>query len=334
MSWMRRSSFVGSRRFLLVPLLLGIALVASCGSPGDGADTRPDPSSAAYPITVEHALGSTTVETPPRRVVALGSNDADIALALGIAPVAIRSIYDFPRGVGPWAEDELGSASPLVMGRQINYEMIASAQPDLILNVKSSGDRAEHETLSRIAPTVALPVGAAPYAPTWQATTRLIATALGRVQQGEDLVARTEGYLNGVATANPTFAGRTLTYLDLSAGRIDVGGRNSTTLTTMRALGFRPVPYVRDLPQDRSQNQISPELVPRLDADVVLAYSIGYSDEEALRDAPAVGRLEAVRAGRARFLPDLALSSPSVLSIPYGVDGLLPFLRSATAGGR
>lgn len=334
MSRLRRSPSALSRRLLAVPFVLGMAIVAACAGPGAGAGAPgPGPSApGTFPVTVSHSLGSTTIAGPPQRVVTLGSTDADVALALGVTPVAIRSTYSFPRGVGPWAEDELGAATPPVMGRQINYELIAASRPDLILNVKSGGDRSEHETLSRIAPTVALPAGAPPYAPTWQETTRLIATALGRATQGEELVSRTDAYLAGVAAENPTFAGKTLTYLDLSAGRIDFGGRNATTLTTMRALGFQPVPYVRDFPEDRSQNLISAELVPNLDADVVLAYSIGYTDEEALRDAPAIGRLAAVRDGRARFLPDLSLSSPSVLSIPYGVDALVPFLRSATEG--
>jgi hypothetical protein len=40
--------------------------------------------------------------------------------------------------------------------------------------------------------------------------------------------------------------------------------------------------------------------------------------------------LSAVRDGRAYWLSDLSLSQPSVLSIPHGVDAMLPVLEEAT----
>ena len=44
-----------------------------------------------------------------------------------------------------------------------------------------------------------------------------------------------------------------------------------------------------------------------------------------------VRRAVRVREGRTYWLPDLSLSAPSVLSIPYGVDAMVPFLEEATA---
>ena len=319
-------------RSLVVGATAVLMALAGCGAPApEPGPAVPAPASATFPVTVEHSLGSTTVEREPARVVTLGPSDADVALALGVVPVGIHSRYGFERGVGPWAEAALGDAAPAVTGgRELNYEAIAATAPDLILNVGSSGEQEEHDTLSRIAPTIALPVGAQPYAPRWQDATQLIAQALGRPADGARLVSDTEAYLQRVAGENPAFAGRTLTYLDLVGGEAYVGGRETTVVTTMRELGFTDTPFVAALPPEDVQTALSAELLPQIDADVLLVYPIDSTGEEAWGTVPGLAGLAAVRDGRAHVLPDLALSAPSVLSIPHGVDRLLPFLRAAT----
>jgi len=47
-------------------------------------------SGAAFPVTVPHRFGSTTIPAEPKRVVSLGYTDRDAILALGVVPVAIR----------------------------------------------------------------------------------------------------------------------------------------------------------------------------------------------------------------------------------------------------
>lgn len=122
---------------------------------------------AAFPITLEHALGTVTIPAEPQRVVALIDRDADTVLALGVQPVGIRSNYNFDAGVGPWAEPLLTTEPAVWKGRELNFEAIAAADPDLIVFATSGGDAAEYERLSQIAPTIALPRGANP----WEATT-------------------------------------------------------------------------------------------------------------------------------------------------------------------
>lgn len=318
------------RRLACVVAVLALTL-AGCGA-GDTPppDSPPDAGASAggFPVTVEHSLGSTTIEREPSRIVTLGATDADIVLALGVEPVGIRSPYGFERGVGPWAEDEL-TGSPTVLGREIDYETVAALEPDLIVNVFADGEQAAHDILTRIAPTVALPSGARPFAPTWQDSTRLIAQSLGRPADGERLVEGTEDYLAIVAAANPEYAGATLTYLDVQAGQAYVGSQDATAVELMGELGFQSVPFVRDLSPDRTQNLVSPELISEVDADVLLVYSIGSTDEEAVTSTPGLADLDAVRDDRTYFLPDLSLSAPSVLSIPYGIDALVPFLQAA-----
>jgi iron complex transport system substrate-binding protein len=312
-----------------VALLL---VLAGCSSAPAPAEQAAPAASASFPITVQHSLGSTTIPQQPTRVFTLGTSDVDTVLALGVTPVGIHSRYGFERGVGPWAEDELGSATPTVtIGRELNYEAIAAARPDLIINVISSGAREDYDKLSQIAPTIPLPAGAEAYSPTWQQAARLIAQSLGKQPEGDKLVTDTEDYLRRIGNDNPTFGAKTLTYLDVMGGANYVGGNATTVVALMREMGFRNTPYVDGLPATETQHPLSAELLPQVDADVVLVYGFGAGRDELLAGNVALANLGAVREERAYFMPDLALSSPSVLSIPYGVDTMLPFLKAATA---
>ncbi|EFL13778.1 conserved hypothetical protein, partial [Streptomyces sp. C] len=68
---------------------LGAALLAGCGSgtpdPAPGKDDgAPAAAAGAFPVTVEHAFGTTEVTKAPRRVVSVGYTDDQAVLALGI----------------------------------------------------------------------------------------------------------------------------------------------------------------------------------------------------------------------------------------------------------
>ena len=54
----------------------------------------PTPSAeAAFPVTIEHKYGSTTIATRPERVVSVGDRDHEHLLALGIEPAGVRDWY-------------------------------------------------------------------------------------------------------------------------------------------------------------------------------------------------------------------------------------------------
>lgn len=194
-------------------------------------------------------------------------------MALGVVPAGIHSLYGFDRGVGPWAQDELAGTSPTVWkGRSYNFEAVAASRPELILYVSSAGDPDEYDILTGIAPTVGLPTGAVPYAAPWRDATRLVARSLGLAAEGDRLVEEVDDYIVDLAASNPSFPGKTITYLDVFGAEIYAGGRESTVLDTMVGLGFEPVSHIRDLQPSKSQNLISAELITLVDADVLLIY--------------------------------------------------------------
>jgi iron complex transport system substrate-binding protein len=47
-------------------------------------DTTSESEAAAFPVTIEHKFGETTIDAEPERVVSIGYNEHDFLLALGV----------------------------------------------------------------------------------------------------------------------------------------------------------------------------------------------------------------------------------------------------------
>ena len=80
---------------------------AAAPDPPTTADDAAEPTATtsvdadAFPVTIEHAFGETTIEAEPTRVATLGWTDQDSALALGVVPVGATKIT--------WGGNEAGS---------------------------------------------------------------------------------------------------------------------------------------------------------------------------------------------------------------------------------
>jgi iron complex transport system substrate-binding protein len=311
--------------------LLAAALVACGGAPNPTAPAAPTaaPTSAgtaAFPVTIEHAFGSTTIPAAPRRVVTIGFNEADFALALGVVPVGVRDfIGEYAEESRPWAQEALGGATPEVVGgNELELEKIAALQPDVILGVYSFIDRATYERLSGIAPTVAPP--SETVAATWQEQTRITGRALGLTERAEQVVADTEARFAEARAANPEFAGKTLAAGFVVGGETYALGTDDLRTQLFSDLGFT-------LPA--TSTTLSRELLGELDKDVLVVLGESRAAAEADQQLAA---LRVVRDGRVAYLGDFstpfagALGFGSPLSLPYALDIAVPALRSAVGG--
>ena len=98
-----------TRRHLLAGLsALAVApLLAACGEDEatSGTDEPAAPEAAgAFPVTIAHKYGETTLEKAPTRVVCVGLTEQDALLALGIVPVAVTKWFgDAPGYIFSWA---------------------------------------------------------------------------------------------------------------------------------------------------------------------------------------------------------------------------------------
>lgn len=200
------------KRSIVVSLLFILALLAAaCAAPAPAtaapetqapeveapAAEAPAAEEAAFPVTIAHKYGSTTLDTAPERIVLVGLNEQDALLALGVVPVATREWYgERPGAIFEWAQDELaalGGETPVVLsGGQLNFEEIAALEPDVIVGLYAGITQEEYTTLSQIAPTIAQPAEYVDWGVPWQEVTRTMGQIVGKAAKAESLIAGVE----------------------------------------------------------------------------------------------------------------------------------------------
>ncbi|MBR2835773.1 MAG: ABC transporter substrate-binding protein [Coriobacteriales bacterium] len=180
------------RRFIAAMAAAGI----TCGAAMSGfafADENKDSEKDAFPVTIKHAFGETTIEAIPERVVTAGWSVHDVPLALGIAPVACEAAnFGIVEGqtLLPWSEKaykKLG-VEPITIDNNDGYdfEAISDARPDVILCTYSGVTEEDYKELSKIAPTVPYPEVA--WSIPWRTNIQMCAAALGKVKEGDKLI--------------------------------------------------------------------------------------------------------------------------------------------------
>jgi len=100
-------------------------------------------------VEIEHAQGTTKVDSNPERVVVIGLGALDTVKAFGVEPVAISTVSMFPDYLSEYRDYEFVSAGSL---HEPDFETIYTQKPDLII----IGTRAasKYKELSEIAPTI------------------------------------------------------------------------------------------------------------------------------------------------------------------------------------
>ncbi|MYY05629.1 MULTISPECIES: iron-siderophore ABC transporter substrate-binding protein [unclassified Streptomyces] len=323
---------------------LGVGLLVGCGS--DSQDKTDDKAPAAsaggvFPVTVEHAFGSTKITKAPERVVSVGYTDDQDILAFGIKPVGMVDQYPNPEGKTPdintqwpWVKDQWGDARPEVIMKNgdagPNYEKIAALRPDLIIAVYSEIDRAAYDKLSKIAPTVGrTKAEKEPFSAPWQDNAEHIAKALGKEKEGKEMVAGIQEKLDAAAKAHPEFAKQTavaLSWYDNSVAPFtttDVRGRLLT------GIGYQGDTEIDKIAGGKFYTKLSPERMDLVDVDRIFVIN-DKADQEALKKSELFSNLKAFKEGRVSYLLDsegpavgAAISQGTLLSMPYAVDELV-----------
>ncbi|GGQ72306.1 iron-siderophore ABC transporter substrate-binding protein [Streptomyces asoensis] len=343
-----------TRASRLSGLLASVALLAvaavGCGSSGSGsgsssADAKgPGASSAsgAFPVTLDHKYGSTTIESAPRRIVTVGLTDQDAVLALGTVPVGTTEwLGGYKGAVGPWAQDKLGgAAAPTVLkdtGTGPQVEKIAALKPDLILAVYSGLTKAQYESLSKFAPVVAQPKAYNDYGVPWQRQTEEIGKALGKAAEAKALVSGVEDKFAAARKAQPAFAGATAVMATPYEGTF-VYGTQDTRSRILSDLGFSLPKDLDKVIGDTFGANISKERFDLLDQDVAVWIVPDLTTAIAkLHGDRIYADLDVVKQGREVFIQESgdygnAVSLSTVLSIPYVLDRLVPQLAAAVDG--
>jgi iron complex transport system substrate-binding protein len=326
----------------LAALLAAAVLLSACGGGGSPAPAPAPPAvgGGAFPVTVEHSLGSTVIPAAPQRVVSLGYTDQDTILALGVVPVAIREFTgNRPAATWPWASDRLRGEQPQVLTGDVSTEAIAALRPDLIVAVSAGLTREQYDTYSRIAPTVTQPPGADPYQTAWQDVTRLIGTALGKAAEADRLVTDLEARFAAVRAQYPQFAGKRAAVAAASSsgnGHYFVWTSDDNRGRFLTSLGFTVPAQFDELAAGDFYADISGEQLGLLDQnDLVGWITIPGTPNPGIAQQPGAAALRVARDGRVVELTEeqgVALSFSSVLSLPALLDEL-PAELAARLGG-
>lgn len=311
----------GAVRIALLWLAV-VALVAGCQLP----ERVPE-----EPVTVTHALGSTAVPDVPVRVVALGPQWTDAALALGVTPVG--QLTDVAGTAPPWQVAGGARESTVVDPAEPLADQVRELRPDLILLEGGLAAPRTYTELSAIAPTIpaldAQPVG------NWRERVRALGAVLREPDEAAEVVAAVDRRLDRFAADTDGLRGRTAAVAWLAGpGQLIVPTDPARpVLELFGRAGMRLPDRLAALPADQGRVLLPVDRLGELDADVlVLGHSPGTGlDAAAL---PGYGELPAVRAGTAVLLTPVELAGleyPTALSVPYLLNRLEPvFLRAVS----
>ncbi|MEV1292138.1 ABC transporter substrate-binding protein [Pseudonocardia sp. NPDC049635] len=296
------------RRWSAVPAIALAALIALTGcAPADDTEEAGggDPAASAlpagegttqYPLTLTTWAGESVLEQRPERVAVIGfSPNYDALEVLGVTPVYAQG----EESEWPWRDQawlsEIEFTDTATRRDPINFEGIASTNPDLIVAVNYIQDEVDFERLSTIAPVLENPEQVPGDQIRWQDTQRLIGEALDLSAASDRVVTEAEQAIDAVGQANPQFAGRTITiatdYAETGIEYLTATG--STAEGVIRRMGFAPNPLAENFVAER---KVADEQIGSLDADVLVMF---YFTEEA-------GRAEREQNPLFRSLPAVA----------------------------
>ncbi|MGL6258963.1 iron-siderophore ABC transporter substrate-binding protein [Vibrio sp. WXL103] len=247
--------------------------------------------------SIEDGYGNTVmIPKQPERIITLSEIDLDIALALGVTPIATvngRGQQTLPRYL------ESATNGPIEIVGDLyrpNLEKILELEPDLIL---STPNRPEViELLGEIAPTVVTFKLGEP----WKDTFHRTADILNRQQAAEDFMA---DYQAAVQQAQQTIGpklGQTISVVRWNPKGPAYMFRDSFASQVIADVGLKRPDYQQD-PGHTHSLSLSLEALELLDGDWMVVGTLSTSGEavDAMKQAeatPAFQQLSAIQSGR------------------------------------
>ncbi|MEW2462452.1 MULTISPECIES: iron-siderophore ABC transporter substrate-binding protein [Microbacterium] len=326
---------------------LAVSLAAcSSSAPESTSSSGGNPASDdAFPVTIEHAFGETTITEKPERVATVAWANHEVPLALGIVPVGMSKATwgdDDDNGILPWVEeklDELGGDTPALFDETdgIDYEAVADTEPDVILAAYSGLTQEEYDTLSKIAPVVAYPE--VQWGTSVDDMIEMNATALGLKDEGEALIDELHADADTALEAHSVLKDKKVLFAYFDPSDLSTIGYYTAADTRpgyLHSLGL-PFPAIveESVGSDKFNLEVSAEEAQKFDDVDVL---VTYGDDTTLATLqadPLLSKIPAIAEGRVAILPNAtpiaASANPSPLSIPWGLDDYLAILAAPLA---
>lgn len=335
-----------------VVAVLAAASLAGCSTGStDAKEEAPEQKevakaeAGAFPVTIKHSYGETTVAKEPKRVLTVSWTDQDAVLALGVVPVgAVKLTWGGNEaGSTEWFDaklEELDAEQPTRFNydQALDLDAIAKLSPDVIIAANSGITKQDYAKLTKIAPTVAPP--GAIWVTSWQDSLDIVGQVLGRNKLADQVEADTEKTIAEAKAANPDIQGKSVIFSYLNAADLSQVGiylAEDNRVRILTELGMTVPPSVTKLKgTDPYYTQVSAERSSELTSDVFLTYVEQPTDLETFKKDKLVGQIPALKSGNVYGEIDkhigLAITNPSPLSIPYLIEHFLPnVVKAATA---
>lgn len=231
-----------------------LALFAGCGA---AAST---PSAATTRTVIDVTGVPVQVPANPTRVVPLSEPTLDGVLALGVTPIGTVSGRG-QSGVPNYLAEQAAGV-PLLGGiGQPNYEAIGAAKPDLILidGTSVNNNQPMLEALQQIAPVVNTGYAGGE----WRTNFRNVAAALGRIEQGERVIADYEAAV--------------------AAARVALAPVQAKTFSIVRWQGTAPALILKELPPGQALTDLGLRRPAAQDT-----FGRGHSEPVSLENLPCI----------------------------------------------
>ncbi|GGC96685.1 iron siderophore-binding protein [Thalassobacillus devorans] len=300
-----------SKKYLpafILMLVLSLVLAACGGSSSedtsDEQEQNNEDSSSSEdfePYTIEHAMGETTIEEKPERVVILTNEGTEALLALGVQPVgAVKSWLG-----DPWYDhisDQMEGVEVVGDESNVNIEKILELQPDLIIGNKMRQEDI-YDKLSKIAPTV--------FAETlrgeWQENFMTYSKALNKEEEGQQLIEEYDQRLEDFADQAGDKLDQEVSVVRFMPDHVRIMHKDSFSGVILDQIGFnRP----ESQQAEDFMEKATKERIPAMDGDILFHFTYETGDgaakevqQEWLQD-PLFKNLEVVKSGEVHEVSD------------------------------
>ena len=298
---------------------------------------KPDKENAGDVIaTVDTKFGQVEITEQPKRIVALGWGDAETVLSLGVEPIGASDWLAFGGdGVGPWLEGAYETSPTIIGTMELDYEQIAALKPDLILDVKSSGDEERYKRLSEITKTIGVPEGGDNYLTSSEDQVRMIAKALGKVDEGEALLKEVDTAFEKAAKENPEFASKTIVVGAYDSSGFGAYVEGDSRIDFATRLGFKTKDEIEELDNANFYISVADEQLELLDADLTVILPI-WIDPSEVTNNKLYQKIPSVVDGRSIILDadtSNAFSTGTIPALLWTIENLTPQFKEALEGG-
>lgn len=293
--------------------IMTIFLLAACGNNTDKQAEKPKDEGTKTEdtsYTIEHAMGSTTLDQTPKKVVVLSNEGTEALLALGVTPVgAVQSWTG-----DPWYDhitDDMQGVEVVGTESEVNLEKIASLKPDLIIGTKIRQE-AIYDQLSAIAPTV--------FSETlrgdWKENFSLYAKALKLEEKGNEVLSQFDAHVDDVKQKLGDKVNQEVSIVRFMAGKSRIYYTDSFSGVIFNQLGFkRTQPQAELFEADTKLGnlaiEVGKEVIPKMDGDVLFYFTYAPNGDQAALDTakewtndPLWKNLNAVKTGNVHEVSD------------------------------